>query len=107
MHASDGRRVAVQRVYALPRVSVPHFERPIRGAADDNVVKHLRGPDSARVSHQRSQTLCATTSTISIKCRNTLGLFTYAHTKESRVFMNGKNAHLSREGRPDFECVVI
>ena len=55
VHASDGGGVAVERVDALARLGVPNFESPIRGAGNDDVLLHLRGPDSARVPDQSAQ----------------------------------------------------
>lgn len=57
VHAAHGGRVAVECVCAGARLSVPHLERTVGAAADDNAAGHLRRPDASRVTHQRPQTL--------------------------------------------------
>jgi hypothetical protein len=57
MHAPDGGSVAVERVQALAILRVPHFQGAVGAAADDDGARHLRGPNSANVTHQHSQTL--------------------------------------------------
>ncbi len=57
VHAAHGGGVSVERVQALARLGVPHFQRAVRAAADDDVALHLRRPDAARVTHQRPQAL--------------------------------------------------
>lgn len=51
VHAADGGRVAGEDLEALAGLGVPDAERAVRGAADDQVAHHLRGPDAARVAH--------------------------------------------------------
>lgn len=52
VHAAHGGCVSIQCVHAFARVCVPHFERAVRGAADDNAVPHLGGPDPPRVADE-------------------------------------------------------
>ena len=56
MHTPDGRGMPVERVFTLPGVGVPHFERPVGGAGDHGEAVHLAGPDAARVADQGPQT---------------------------------------------------
>jgi len=49
--------VSVQRVHALSSVRVPHLERAVGGAADDDVSLHLGRPDAARMANQGAQAL--------------------------------------------------
>ena len=57
VHAAHGGGVSVQGVYAFSRLSIPDFQRSVCRSTDDDIVPHLRGPDSARVPNQCSQTL--------------------------------------------------
>lgn len=47
----------VQGVDTVARLRVPDLQRPVGGAADDDVVPHLGRPHAPRVAHQRPQTL--------------------------------------------------
>lgn len=47
----------VEGVDTFSCLCVPDLECAISGAADDDVVSHLRWPYAARVAHQRAQTL--------------------------------------------------
>lgn len=47
----------VQGVDTFSRLCIPDLECAISGAADDDVVSHLRWPHAPRVAHQRPQTL--------------------------------------------------
>lgn len=47
----------VEGVDTFSRLCVPDLECAISGAADDDVVSHLRRPYAARVAHQGAQTL--------------------------------------------------
>lgn len=51
VHAANGGGVAGEDLEALAGLGVPDAERTVRGAADDQVAHHLRGPDAARVAH--------------------------------------------------------
>lgn len=57
VHAAHCGRVPVQRVHALARVCIPHFEGPVGGAADDNAVPHLGRPHPPCVANQGLHTL--------------------------------------------------
>lgn len=41
VHAADGGRVAIKRMYAGTRLSVPHLERAVGAAADNDAARHL------------------------------------------------------------------
>ena len=51
VHTPDSGGMAIQCVCALASVCIPHLECSVCGATDDDVVRHLRGPDPSCVSH--------------------------------------------------------
>jgi len=57
MHAPDSGSVAVECVQALAILRIPDFQGAVGAAANDDGARHLRGPNSANVTHQHSQTL--------------------------------------------------
>ena len=57
VHAAHSGGVSVQRVDTFPRLCVPHLQRAVRRAADDDVVPHLGRPHATCVAHQCPQTL--------------------------------------------------
>lgn len=57
VHAAYSGGVAVKRVDTFSRLGVPHLQRAVRRAADDDVVPHLGRPHATRVAHQCPQTL--------------------------------------------------
>jgi hypothetical protein len=57
MHTPDSGSVAVECVQALAIFRIPDFQGAVGAAADDDGTWHLRGPNSANVTHQHSQTL--------------------------------------------------
>ena len=57
VHTPHGGGVAVEGVHARPGVRVPHSQRPVGRAGDDDVVLHLGGPHPARVAHEGPEAL--------------------------------------------------
>ena len=57
VHTPHGGGVAVEGVHARPGVRVPHSQRPVGRAGDDDVVLHLGGPHAARVANEGPEAL--------------------------------------------------